>query len=71
MNIVVDAHFTQLVLSPAAHPLLVELHQVIQNQVHFIDELISLEAILTQLEEKCALPKSREVGVYCIEVIEF
>ena len=33
MSVILDAHFTQMVLSPDARKILVELHQVVVDQV--------------------------------------
>ncbi|XP_064618116.1 nucleolar protein 11-like [Liolophura sinensis] len=69
MCLLVDAHATQLILSPDARPVLVDLHQLVHEQLEFYDELISLEAVLSQLKKNCAPFKERNVGLYCIEVL--
>ena len=41
LNITVDAHFAQLVLSIEARKLLVDLHQTVESQVRFLNILTS------------------------------
>ncbi|XP_013417613.1 nucleolar protein 11 [Lingula anatina] len=69
LSLLLDAHCQQLILSPDARTLLADLHQVVESQVQFYDELVSLEAILSQLKQKCGLPKKQCVGLYSIEVL--
>ncbi|XP_052059405.1 nucleolar protein 11-like [Mytilus californianus] len=66
---ILDGHFTQLIISPDARGVLVHLHSIVESQVEFYDELLSLDALLQQLESRCAIPKNKMVGQYCIEVL--
>jgi hypothetical protein len=38
-------------------------------QVNLHDELVSLDALLSQLKEQCAIPQKKGVGLYSIEVL--
>lgn len=64
-----DGHFTQLIISPDARVVLVNLHSIVQSQVEFYDDLLSLDALLQQLKTKCDIPQNKMVGQYCIEVL--
>ncbi|KAI0218318.1 Nucleolar protein 11-like [Lamellibrachia satsuma] len=68
-SVLLDAHLTQMVLSPEARKILVELHQVVVNQVHFYDELVSLEGLLAQLRQSRAPSNKQTIGHYCIEML--
>ncbi|XP_064643048.1 nucleolar protein 11-like [Lineus longissimus] len=69
INLLLDAHFTQLVLSADAHTTLVKMHETVSAQVSLHDELVSLDALLSQLKEQCDIPQKKGVGMYSIEVL--
>ncbi|KAK3583613.1 hypothetical protein CHS0354_039436 [Potamilus streckersoni] len=69
LGLLIDSHMTQLVISPDAHVLLLNLHNIVQSQVEFCEELADVEALLAQLKEKSSLPQKQRVGQYCIEVL--
>ncbi|KAL3876960.1 hypothetical protein ACJMK2_034736 [Sinanodonta woodiana] len=69
LGLLIDSHMTQLVISPDAHVLLLNLHNVVQSQVEICEELAVVEALLAQLKEKSSLPQKQRVGQYCIEVL--
>ena len=66
---VLDGHFTQLIISPDARVVLVNLHSIVESQVKFYDDLLSLDVLLQQLKSRCAIPQNKMVGQYCIEVL--
>ncbi|VDI05098.1 rabphilin-3A [Mytilus galloprovincialis] len=66
---ILDGHFTQLIISPDARGVLVHLHSIVESQVEFYDQLVSLDALLQQLKSRCAIPTNKMVGQYCIEVL--
>lgn len=67
--VTLDAHITQLIISPDARLLLINLHTCVASQVQFYDELAGLEALLDQLKAKCSVTSKKSVGQYCIEVL--
>ncbi|XP_033755489.1 nucleolar protein 11-like [Pecten maximus] len=67
--VTLDAHITQLIISPDARLLLINLHTCVASQVQFYDELSSLEALLDQLKAKCSVTSKKAVGQYCVEVL--
>ncbi|CAG5928845.1 unnamed protein product [Menidia menidia] len=62
-----DAHFTVLVMTPEAKDLLLNLHRSVQFQVKVFSELGKIEGSLQVLKKMKA---NRDVGQYSIEVIE-
>ncbi|KAK2157573.1 hypothetical protein NP493_1865g00025 [Ridgeia piscesae] len=68
-SVVLDAHLTQMVLSTEARKVLVELHQVVMEQVHFYDELVGLEVLLAQLKQSRTPANKQFIGHYCIETL--
>ncbi|XP_060083661.1 nucleolar protein 11-like [Ylistrum balloti] len=67
--VLLDAHITQLIISPDARLLLINLHTSVASQVQFYDELSTLEALLDQLKAKCSVTSKKAVGQYCVEVL--
>ncbi|KAK3091172.1 hypothetical protein FSP39_017704 [Pinctada imbricata] len=66
---IVDSHVTQLIISPDARQILLDLHDVVQSQLQLYEELVILDTLLAQLKEKSTIPRSKKVGQYCIEVL--
>ncbi|CAH1794304.1 unnamed protein product [Owenia fusiformis] len=69
MCIVLDAHFTQFVISSDARNILADLHSISQEQMQFWDDLQSLEGVLSQLKKKSSLPQKQTMGIYRIEML--
>ncbi|KAG9277463.1 nucleolar protein 11 [Astyanax mexicanus] len=65
--LLLDAHFTVLVLAPEAKDLLSSLHMFVRSQVKLYSELGKIEGSLEALKKS---KKSKEIGQYSIEVIE-
>ncbi|KAK6170596.1 hypothetical protein SNE40_018954 [Patella caerulea] len=65
----IDAHVTQLILSPDARVLLIKLHESVSQQTQFYDGMIELEALLSQYKSKLSNPIKPKIGQYCIEVL--
>ncbi|KAI4894061.1 hypothetical protein NFI96_019328, partial [Prochilodus magdalenae] len=65
--LLLDAHFTVLVLTPEAKGLLSGLHKFVRSQVKLYSELGKMEGTLEALKKS---KQSREIGQYSIEVIE-
>ncbi|KAM8880254.1 nucleolar protein 11-like [Spinachia spinachia] len=65
--LLLDAHFTVLVMTPDIKGLLLNLHRFVKSQVRFVSELGKIEGSLQELD-KMALKK--DVGQYSIEIIE-
>ncbi|XP_043969746.1 nucleolar protein 11-like [Gambusia affinis] len=62
-----DAHFTVLVMSPVAKGLLLNLQSFVRSQVRLFSELGKIEGSLQELTK---MKKKKDVGQYSIEVIE-
>ncbi|XP_054897522.1 nucleolar protein 11-like isoform X2 [Poeciliopsis prolifica] len=62
-----DAHFTVLVMSPVAKGLLLNLQSFVRSQVRLFSELGKIEGSLQELTK---MKMKRDVGAYSIEVIE-
>ncbi|XP_048248589.1 nucleolar protein 11-like [Haliotis rufescens] len=69
ISLLIDAHVTQLIVSPDARMLLGNLHEVVGDQVEFCNQLATLEAVLSQFKKKCTPVSQQKVGSYCIEVL--
>ncbi|OWF37805.1 nucleolar protein 11-like [Mizuhopecten yessoensis] len=69
ISVTLDAHITQLIISPDARLTLINLHTCVASQVQFYDELSGLEALLDQLKAKCSVTSKQAVGQYCVEVL--
>ncbi|XP_075703056.1 nucleolar protein 11 [Rhinoderma darwinii] len=68
MNLILDAHFTVLVLLPKAKPLLRTLQKFVRAQMKFFSELNKIEGSLSELQNVQRRPRSH--GRYAIEVLE-
>uniref|UniRef100_A0A3P9MSI3 Nucleolar protein 11 n=1 Tax=Poecilia reticulata TaxID=8081 RepID=A0A3P9MSI3_POERE len=62
-----DAHFTVLVMSPVAKGLLLNLQPFVKSQVRLFSELGKIEGSLQELSK---MKMKKDVGQYSIEVIE-
>uniref|UniRef100_A0A3B5M8K9 Nucleolar protein 11 n=1 Tax=Xiphophorus couchianus TaxID=32473 RepID=A0A3B5M8K9_9TELE len=62
-----DAHFTVLVMSPVAKGLLLNLQSFVRSQVRLFSELGKIEGSLQELTK---MKMKKDVGQYSIEVIE-
>ncbi|NWX36758.1 NOL11 protein, partial [Notiomystis cincta] len=67
MCLVLDAHFTVMVMLPEAKELLSNLHKFVRAQVRFYSELNKIEGSLRELQR---LNHLRESQTYSIEVLE-
>ncbi|KAK2857589.1 hypothetical protein Q7C36_005508 [Tachysurus vachellii] len=65
--LLLDAHFTVLVLAPEAKSLLSGLHKFVRSQVKLYFELGKIEGSLEALRQS---KQSQELGQYSIEVVE-
>ncbi|XP_053353709.1 nucleolar protein 11-like [Clarias gariepinus] len=65
--LLLDAHFTVLVLAPEAKSLLSGLHKFVRSQVKLYSELGKIEGSLEALKQS---KQSQEMGQYSIEVLE-
>ncbi|KAF0037594.1 hypothetical protein F2P81_010468 [Scophthalmus maximus] len=65
--LVLDAHFTVLVMTPEAKGLLLNLHNYVKSQVRLVSELGKIESSLQALHQ---MKVKKDVGQYSIEVIE-
>ncbi|XP_042341081.1 LOW QUALITY PROTEIN: nucleolar protein 11-like [Plectropomus leopardus] len=65
--LLLDAHFTVLVMTPEAKGLLLNLHRFVKSQVRLVSELGKIEGSLQELNK---MKTKKDVGQYSIEVIE-
>ncbi|KAI5613583.1 nucleolar protein 11-like [Silurus asotus] len=65
--LLLDAHFTVLVLAPEAKSLLSSFHKFVRSQVKLYSELGKIEGSLEALKQS---KQSQEMGQYSIEVVE-
>ncbi|XP_022061128.2 nucleolar protein 11-like [Acanthochromis polyacanthus] len=65
--LLLDAHFTVLVMTPEAKGLLLNLHSFVRSQVRLVSELGKIEFSLQELKK---MKVKKDVGQYSIEVIE-
>uniref|UniRef100_A0A8C5D662 Nucleolar protein 11 n=1 Tax=Gouania willdenowi TaxID=441366 RepID=A0A8C5D662_GOUWI len=65
--LLLDAHFTVLVMTPEAKGLLLSLHRFVKSQVKLVSELGKIEGSLQELDK---MKTKRDIGQYSIEVIE-
>nr|XP_020496312.1 nucleolar protein 11 [Labrus bergylta] len=66
--LLLDAHFTVLVMTPEAKGLLLNLHRFVKSQVRLVSELGKIEGSLQELNKMKGT--KTDVGQYSIEVIE-
>ncbi|XP_078610309.1 nucleolar protein 11-like isoform X1 [Branchiostoma floridae x Branchiostoma japonicum] len=68
----VDAHFTQLVLTPESRDVLLGLHEVVRQRLQFYQGLNDLDALLAQLKDKSAplVTKKQDESLYSIRTIQ-
>ncbi|XP_068176716.1 nucleolar protein 11-like isoform X2 [Antennarius striatus] len=67
VSLLLDAHFTVLVMTPEAKGLLLNFHRFVKSQVRLVSELGKIEGGLQELSN---LKVKKDVGQYSIEVIE-
>ncbi|XP_010001001.1 PREDICTED: nucleolar protein 11 [Chaetura pelagica] len=67
MCLILDAHFTVMVMLPEAKELLSNLHKFVRAQVRFYSELNKIEESLRELQR---LSHQRDCQTYSIEVLE-
>uniref|UniRef100_A0A674NCT2 Nucleolar protein 11 n=1 Tax=Takifugu rubripes TaxID=31033 RepID=A0A674NCT2_TAKRU len=65
--LLLDAHFTVLVMTPEARGLLMSLHIFVKSQVKLVSELGKIEASFQELDK---MKVKRDVAQYSIEIIE-
>ncbi|CAN9510145.1 unnamed protein product [Ophioblennius macclurei] len=65
--LLLDAHFTVLVMTPEAKNFLQHLHYFVKSQVKLVSELGKIEG---SLEELSKVKEKKDIGQYSIEVIE-
>ncbi|KAG7223703.1 hypothetical protein INR49_015428 [Caranx melampygus] len=63
--LVLDAHFTVLVMTPDAKGLLLNLHSFVKSQVRLVSELGKIESSLQELNK---MKTKKDVGQYSIEL---
>ncbi|XP_038069460.1 nucleolar protein 11-like [Patiria miniata] len=69
ISALLDAHFTQLLLSHEARELLAELAQSVQVQESFYTELEAVKTILQSFKDSVSVPVKQQSGSYSIEVL--
>ncbi|NWR70036.1 NOL11 protein, partial [Centropus unirufus] len=67
MCLLLDAHFTVMVMLPEAKGLLSDLHKFVRAQVRFYSELSKIEGSLQELQR---LNHQKDIQAYSIEVLE-
>ncbi|KAJ7317995.1 hypothetical protein JRQ81_004157 [Phrynocephalus forsythii] len=67
MCLLLDAHFTVVVMLPEARGLLSKLHKFVRAQVRFYSELNKIEGSLKHLQR---IQRPEDVGLYSIEVLK-
>ncbi|XP_074870577.1 nucleolar protein 11 [Carettochelys insculpta] len=67
MCLVLDAHFTVVVMLPEAKGLLFSLHKFVRAQVRFYSELNKIEGSLQELQR---IKPQKDFGLYSIEMLE-
>ncbi|XP_041077775.1 nucleolar protein 11-like isoform X1 [Polyodon spathula] len=67
VSLLLDAHFTVLVMAPEAKGLLTQLHRFVRSQVRLYSELGKIQGTLQELSK---INKEQEIGLYSIEVIK-
>ncbi|XP_009562197.2 nucleolar protein 11 [Cuculus canorus] len=67
MCLLIDAHFTVMVMLPEAKGLLSNLHRFVRAQVRFYSELNKIEGSLRELQR---LNHQKDIQTYSIEVLE-
>ncbi|KAJ3614094.1 hypothetical protein NHX12_017671 [Muraenolepis orangiensis] len=65
--LLLDAHFTVLVMTPEARGLLVNLHHFVKSQVKLFSELGKLEGSLQEIHN---MREEKQIGQYSIQVIQ-
>ncbi|XP_029293095.1 nucleolar protein 11-like [Cottoperca gobio] len=65
--LLLDAHFTVLVMTPEAKGLMLNFHTFVKSQVRLVSELGKIEGSLHELNK---MKVKKEIGQYSIEVIE-
>nr|XP_033817381.1 nucleolar protein 11 isoform X2 [Geotrypetes seraphini] len=68
ISLLLDAHFTVVVMLPEAKGLLISLHKFVRAQVKFYSELNKIEGSLQELQK--ARHQHKHPGLYSIEVLE-
>ncbi|CAJ1053693.1 nucleolar protein 11 [Xyrichtys novacula] len=68
VGLLLDAHFTVLVMTQEAKGLLLNLHRFVKSQVRLVSELGKIESSLQELNKRRG--KKTDIGKYSIEVIE-
>jgi len=70
VGLLLNAHYTQLVITPEAHELLVSCHKTVSQQIGTYGKLRTLESFLEHFKQQKPLPKAEKVGLYTLEVLE-
>ncbi|KAM9792849.1 nucleolar protein 11-like [Neosynchiropus ocellatus] len=65
--LLLDSHFTVLVMSPEVKDLLIRLQSYVQSQVKLYSELGKIESSLKELDK---MKPNKDAGLYSIEIIE-
>lgn len=65
--LILDAHFTVLVMTPETKELLLTLHTFVKSQVRLFSELGKIESSLQEISKMNA---TKDIGQYSIEVLE-
>ncbi|KAJ1129559.1 hypothetical protein NDU88_007927 [Pleurodeles waltl] len=68
MSLLLDAHFTVVVMLPEAKGLLANLHKFVRSQVKLFSELNKIEGSLLELQK--TKQQTKDHGLYSIEILE-
>ncbi|XP_074605862.1 nucleolar protein 11-like [Acropora palmata] len=69
-GLLLNAHFSELVIQPEAHELLARCRKTVTQQIRTYGKLRALEGFLDHFKHKRRLPQAEKVGLYAIEELE-
>ena len=68
LSLLIDSHFSTLILTPSAHPLLGSLRAALTDHLSICRSASALKGFLTVLTQRTALVSRPETGEYHVEV---
>ncbi|CAK8684754.1 nucleolar protein 11-like [Clavelina lepadiformis] len=69
MCLILDAHFTQIMVTPNVWEYLIELQETVAAQVEMYNDLAEIDAILTKIKQSSTTTKKIKQFVYNVEVM--